>query len=169
MSEPPFDVLFFCLNNATGPMMAQVILNDHRDPRLRGHAAGPECGGGAGMPMAPEVAELLAERGHDAAGMRAATLDHFRVPGAPRIAFAYNVCPEFCAPICAPRLGQPVTAHWKMPGTDLEDFDAVYRVLDELIAALVATPTDRLIRAARYLDLMEDAAGQPSTRLAGAG
>lgn len=158
MNQPPFNVLFFCARDAAGPLMAQAILNDMGDERLRAYAAGPDHDGREAPPVAPALLRLLGARGHDAAGLRPLTMRDFAAPGAPVIAFAYNVCPEHCAPVCVPHLGRPVTAHWQMPDGDPCESEEAYALLRGRIEALAGLPTDRLSRVARHLDLIGDAA-----------
>jgi arsenate reductase len=151
MTDPRYTVLFICTGNSARSIFAETLLRDMAGDRFEVYSAGtaPQSA------LNPFALEVLRQKGHDTARLRAKNVSEFQGPDAPRFDFVFTVCNQAANEECPPWPGQPVSAHWGMPdpvkaeGTEAEKslaFQTAYGTLRNRIAAFAALPLDALDR-----------------------
>lgn len=164
MPDRKLHVLFICTGNSARSIMAEALLRRIGGDRFVAHSAGIL----PASELNPIAVEMLRDKGHDVAFLRAKTLNEFRTPDAPAPDFVFTVCDHAANEECPPWPGQPVSAHWGMPdpvkatGTEAERrlaFQQAYAGLKNRITTFAALPFDSLDRAslqARLDDIARD-------------
>ncbi|MEL6204484.1 MAG: helix-turn-helix domain-containing protein [Pseudomonadota bacterium] len=151
MANSPYNVLFICTGNSARSIFAETLLRDVGGDRFTAHSAGTR----PYSELNPFALEVLRDKGHDIAGLRAKNVDEFRGADAPRLDFVFTVCDRAANEECPAWEGQPVTAHWGMPdpvkaeGTDAQKslaFQEAYGALRNRIRAFTALPFEALDR-----------------------
>ena len=151
MPERPHTVLFICTGNSARSIMAETILRAEGGGRFVAHSAGTR----PYSELNPFALQLLAQKGHDIAGLRAKNVAEFQTPEAPRFDFVFTVCDQAANEDCPAWTGQPISAHWGLPdpvkaeGTDAEKslaFQKTYGALFNRIRAFAALPLASLDR-----------------------
>ncbi|MBK1635523.1 arsenate reductase/protein-tyrosine-phosphatase family protein [Rhodovulum adriaticum] len=153
MSDRKYNVLFICTGNSARSIFAESILRDWAGARFTAYSAGTK----PYSELNPFAVQVLQDKGHDTAILRAKNVAEFQVPDAPVMDFVFTVCDQAANEECPPWPGQPISAHWGVPdpvkaeGSDAEKslaFQHAYGALKNRIKAFAALPLDQLDRIA---------------------
>lgn len=153
MSDRVFNVLFLCTHNSARSVIAESIITRFGKGRFVGFSAGSEPRG----QVHPYALDLLGNLDYDVGALRSKSWDEFAAPGAPHMDFVFTVCDDAANEVCPVWPGQPMTAHWGVPGpsraegTEIEKrlaFANTYRMLQRRIDAFTSLPTASLERVA---------------------
>lgn len=153
MTARKYNVLFICTGNSARSIFAESILRDMAGDRFAVHSAGTR----PWSELNPFAVQVLRDKGHDVATLRAKNVAEFQGPDAPRFDFVFTVCDQAANEECPAWEGQPISAHWGMPdpvqatGTDAERalaFQHAYGRLKNRIRAFAALPVASLDRIA---------------------
>ena len=151
MTDRKYNVLFICTGNSARSIFAEAILRKEAGDRFNVYSAGtrPQSS------LNPVALEVLRQKGHDIAVLRAKNVAEFQGPDAPGFDFVFTVCNQAANEDCPAWTGQPVSAHWGMPdpvkavGTEAERnlaFHQAYGALQNRIRAFAALPIASLDR-----------------------
>jgi arsenate reductase len=149
VSGPPTSVLVLCTANSARSIMAEAMINREGKGRFRAFSAGSRPRAAANA----QALKLLADVGHDVAGLHAKSWTLFATPDAPRFDLVVTVCDEAAGEPCPAWPGHPLTAHWGIadpiaPGASEAEQRAAllvaYRQLAARVTALVTLPVERL-------------------------
>lgn len=153
MPDRIYNVLFICVGNSARSIFAESILCALAGDRFRAWSAGTR----PGSQLNPFAVQVLADKGHDVARLRAKDVSEMSGPDAPRFDFVFTVCDQAANEDCPAWDGQPVSGHWGMPdpvkadGTDAQKalaFQQAYGALKRRIEAFAALPIGSLDRMA---------------------
>ena len=153
MSAQPFRVLFICTGNSARSIFAEAILRAEAGDRFEAHSAGTK----PYSELNPFAVQVLRDKGHDTAPLRAKNVAEFQGADAAAFDFVFTVCDRSANESCPAWKGQPVTAHWGVPdpvkaeGTDAEKslaFQQAYGALRNRIRTFAALPLETLDRVA---------------------
>jgi arsenate reductase len=108
MSSPVYNVLFICTTNAARSIMAEAIINQIGQGRLRGFSGGSHPSGR----VDPLALAILERHRFPVQGLRSKSWNEFAGPGAPHMDFVITVCDRAKGEVCPEWPGHPVTAHW---------------------------------------------------------
>ncbi|WP_101068786.1 arsenate reductase/protein-tyrosine-phosphatase family protein [Roseovarius salinarum] len=153
MPDRRYNVLFICVGNSARSIFAESLLRDMAGDRFVVHSAGTR----PYSQLNPFALEVLEQKGHDTAPLRAKTVAEFQGPDAPAMDFVFTVCDRAANEECPPWPGQPITAHWGVPdpvkatGSDAEKslaFQQAYGMLKNRMRAFAALPLGTLDRVA---------------------
>ncbi len=167
MTDPKFNVLFICTGNSARSIFAESILRTLAGDRFNAYSAGTR----PSSDLNGFAVQVLRDKGHDVAPLRAKNVDAFKGADAPPLDFVFTVCDQAANEDCPAWEGQPVSAHWGMPdpvksaGTDAQKslaFQQAYGVLKNRIAAFSALPLRELDRISLQR-AVDDIARQPAT------
>ena len=111
MTETRYKVLFICTGNSARSIFAETILRDMAGARFDAHSAGTR----PSSELNPFALELLEQKGHDIAPLRAKNVSEYQGAEAPVFDFVFTVCNRAANEECPAWEGQPVSAHWGMP------------------------------------------------------
>src|SRR5258708_38056833 len=109
---PVRNVLFLCTHTSARSVLAETLLNAIGGGRFRGFSAGSFPKG----QVNPLALETLQAYGHPTDGLRSKSWDAFAAAGAPGMDVVITVCDQAAGEGCPLWPGQPVTAHWGLPG-----------------------------------------------------
>jgi arsenate reductase len=157
--ERRYNVLFLCTGNSARSILAEAILARRGGSRFLAFSAGSHPKG----EIHPLALTVLAEHGHETAGLRSKGWDEFARSGAPVLDFVFTVCDAAAGEACPAWPGQPMTAHWGVEDPaafegPLEEqrwlFRRTYRELDRRIDLFTSLSLESLDRIAlkRRLD-----------------
>ena len=153
MNTRPFNVLFICTGNSARSIFAETLLRQIGGDRFAAYSAGT-------LPQSelnPFAVQVLRDKGHDTAHLRAKNVSEFTGPDAPQFDFVFTVCNQAANESCPAWEGQPISGHWGMPdpvkvdGTDAQKslaFQQAYGALKHRIEAFAALPLASLDRIA---------------------
>src|SRR5438132_34230 len=85
---PTVNVLFVCRDNCALSLMAESILRSVGGARFNAFSAGTARSGA----VSPDLFEFLAQHHLPVVGLWSKTVDHFRLPDAPRMDFIITLC-----------------------------------------------------------------------------
>lgn len=151
-AQTHLNVLFVCTGNSARSIMAETILRAIAPDRFNVFSAGTA----ARSELNPLAVQMLRDKGHDVAPLRAKNLGTFR-KSAPQMDFVFTVCDHAANEECPAWAGQPVSGHWGLPdpvkatGTDAQKslaFQETYGALHNKISAFAALPFDSLTKRA---------------------
>lgn len=151
MSTSRYKVLFICTGNSARSIFAETLLRAMAGDRFDAHSAGTR----PYSELNPFALEVLEQKGHDIAPLRAKNVAEYQGADAPVFDFVFTVCNRAANEDCPAWEGQPVSAHWGMPdpvkaeGSDAQRalaFQQAYGVLHNRIKAFAALPIDTLDR-----------------------
>jgi len=151
MADRKYTVLFICTGNSARSIFAETILRELAGDRFEAYSAGTR----PYSELHPTAIEMLRQKGHDVSGLRAKNVSEFQRPDAPRLDFVFTVCNRAANEDCPVWEGQPMTAHWGMPGpvkaegTEAEKvlaFQRAYGALRNRIIAFNALPLETIGR-----------------------
>ncbi len=154
MTDRPFNVLFLCTGNSARSIMAEAILNKIGAGKFQAFSAGSQPKG----QVHPKAARLLQSLNFDTTRFRSKSWNEFAKPGAPPLDFVFTVCDDAAGEVCPYWPGQPMTAHWGIPGPAAAQgsaaevalaFKDAYRMLNQRIGVFAVLP----IRALDKLSL----------------
>ena len=134
----PCNVLFLCTGNSARSIMAEALLNDRGQDRLRAFSGGSQPKG----EVHPLALEVLERNGLPVHGLRSKNWDELAGPDAPPFAFVVTVCDRAARETCPIWPGQPVTVHWSIEdpaaveGSDEDKRQAFERAFRELVARI---------------------------------
>jgi arsenate reductase len=146
-----YRVLFICTGNSARSIFAEALLRQLAGDRFEAHSAGTK----PNATLNPFAVDLLAQKGHEIALLRAKTVAEYQGPEAPAFDFVFTVCDRAANESCPPWPGQPVSAHWGVPdpvkatGSDAEKalaFQQAYGALRNRILAFSELPIGTLDR-----------------------
>ena len=151
MTDRKYNVLFICTGNSARSIFAEAILRKEAGDRFNVYSAGtrPQSS------LNPFALDVLRQKGHDIAVLRAKNVAEFQGPDAPGFDFVFTVCNQAANEDCPAWTGQPVSAHWGMPdpvkaeGTEAQKslaFQQAYGALQNRIRAFAALPIASLDR-----------------------
>jgi protein-tyrosine-phosphatase len=145
MTVCPTNVLFLCTGNSARSIMAEAILNDRGEDRLRAYSAGSQPKG----QVHPETLRVLRKRGHQTAGLRSKSWNEFAHQSAPPFDHIITVCNNAAREPCPIFPGNPAKLHWDIPdpaelvGSPEQiavAFQDAYEILAIRIGEFIATP-----------------------------
>jgi arsenate reductase len=151
MTHSPHKVLFICTGNSARSIFAETLLRDIGGDRFEVYSAGTR----PRSELNPFALEVLAQKGHDTAPLRAKNVTEFQGPDAPVFDFVFTVCDRAANEDCPAWPGQPISGHWGLPdpvkaqGTDAQKslaFQQTYGALRNRITAFAALPIAQLDR-----------------------
>lgn len=143
----PVSILVLCTGNSARSIMAEALLQAIGGGRVRAFSAGSQPKG-APHPLA---LALLAEKGHDTAGLRSKSWNEFAGPDARRMDIIITVCDSAAGEACPFWPGHPLVAHWGIPDPAAAEgpddarraaFETAYRRLALRAQALFAEEID---------------------------
>lgn len=146
-----YNVLFICTGNSARSIFAETLLRQIAGERFNAYSAGTK----PSSELNPIAVELLRQKGHDIAPLRAKNVSEFLGEGAPDLDFVFTVCNQAANEECPAWDGQPISGHWGMPdpvkatGTEAEKmlaFQQAYGALKHRIEAFAALPIAQLDR-----------------------
>ena len=144
-----YNVLFLCTGNSARSIMAEALLNQAGQGRIRGYSAGSHPTG----TVNPLAIELIKQSRLPANDLRSKAWDEFAVPGAPRLDFVFTVCDNAAGEVCPIWPGQPISAHWgvedpaAVEGSDeakRRAFTTAFNKLRNRITMFASLPLDKL-------------------------
>ncbi len=146
----PIDVLFLCESNAALSLIAEALVNDREDPRLRAFSAGRAPAG----QMLPEAREALAAFSLSSDGLEPKAWTIFALPGSRRPDVVVDLAtvswtdPRVAdladAPILRWPLRDPALARTRRERRDLADLvvrELGARIGDDLLARMAPPPS----------------------------
>ena len=140
------NVLVLCTGNSARSILAEVLINELGNGRLRAFSAGSHPVG----QVNPGALEKLAEERHETAGLSSKSWDRFSGADAPPIDIVITVCDNAAGETCPLWNGAPVTVHWGIPDPAADgDFDAAYARLRRRVEAMIDLPLEDLDASAR--------------------
>ena len=107
-----YNVLFLCTGNSARSILAEAILSFKGRPTFTAYSAGSHPSGA----VRPEALQQLELARIPATGLRSKSWEEFSRPGAPALDFVFTVCDNAAKEVCPVWPGQPMTAHWGVPG-----------------------------------------------------
>ena len=143
----PITVLVLCTGNSARSILAETLFNALGEGRLRAFSAGSQP---KGEPH-PMAIALLADKGHDTAGLRSKSWNEFAGPDTPTMDVIVTVCDSAAEEACPYWPGHPVVGHWgiadpaAVEGPDevrRSAFETAYRLLERRIRAFIDGPID---------------------------
>lgn len=153
MTRTPYRVLFICTGNSARSILAEAILRKLAGDRFEAHSAGTR----PSSELNPFAVELLRQKGHDIAPLRAKHVSEYQGADAPVFDFVFTVCDRAANEECPPWPGLPVSGHWGLPdpvavtGTQAEKslaFQKTYGALFNRIRTFSALSLEALDRIA---------------------
>lgn len=165
MPDTKLNVLFICTGNSARSIFAEAIMRKEAGDRFAVHSAGTR----PQSELNPFALEMLKQKGHDIAPLRAKNIAEFQGADAPAMDFVFTVCDHAANEDCPAWHGQPISAHWGLPdpvkaeGTDAEKrlaFQQTYGAMRNRILAFAALPLATLSRASLQAEV--DAIGRTS-------
>ncbi len=151
MTARKFNVLFICTGNSARSIFAESILRDLAGDRFVAFSAGTK----PRSELNPFALDVLKQKGHDVAVLRAKNISEFQGPDAPHLDFVFTVCDQAANEECPAWQGQTISAHWglsdpvKVEGTDAEKslaFHQTYGALRNRMVGFAALPLTSLDR-----------------------
>lgn len=167
MPDRKYTVLFICTGNSARSIFAETLLREIAGDRFTALSAGTR----PSSELNPIAVELLRQKGHDIAPLRAKNVAEFSGEGAPDLDFVFTVCNQAANEECPAWDGQPISGHWGMPdpvkatGTEAEKmlaFQQAYGALKHRIEAFTALPFTQLDRISLQASVDEIARIAPS-------
>lgn len=167
MADSKYNVLFICTGNSARSIFAEAILRKEAGDRFEAFSAGTR----PYSELNPFALQVLEDKGHDIAALRAKNIAEFQGEEAPTLDFVFTVCDQAANEECPAWEGQPISAHWGMPdpvkaeGTDAEKslaFHQAYGALRNRILSFSALKFDQLDRVALQRAVDEIAAVSPA-------
>lgn len=165
MASEVLNVLVLCTGNSCRSIVAEVLMNDRCDGRLRAYSAGSHPAG----KVNPGAIELLERKGLATDGLRSKSWDEFAGDSAPRIDIVITVCDSAAGESCPVWNGSPVRVHWGIPdpaaarGDDIGPaFERAFARLDRRVGLMLELPLASMDERERRdaLARIHDAAGQ---------
>lgn len=166
MTDRKYNVLFICTGNSARSIFAESILRDIAGDRFVAYSAGTR----PRSELNPFALEVLEQKGHDVAALRAKNVSEFQGPDAPTLDFVFTVCDQAANEECPAWKGQTISAHWGLPdpvkveGTDAGKslaFHQTYGALRNRMTGFTALPITSLDRIS--LQKAVDEIGQSTT------
>jgi arsenate reductase len=164
----PVHILVLCTGNSARSILAEVLLNQRGQGRVKAFSAGSHPRG----QVNPDALLLLQSKGIDTKHLRSKNWDEFAGPAAPRLDIVITVCDNAANETCPIWPGAPVTAHWGLPdpaaveGTDdlrMAAFDAAYAIIDHRVSKFLALPLDTMSAAQIKDSLPRIGKSEPAT------
>lgn len=154
MSASPRLVLFLCTGNSARSVLAEAVMNHLGATRgFKAVSAGSHPKGS----IHPMTLQVLAEHGHDTAGLHSKDWSVHAAPAGPALDFVFTVCDQAAGEACPVWPGQPITAHWGVPDPaavigdqtkQRQAFLEAYITLKRRIELMLALPVSSLDRYA---------------------
>ena len=137
------NVLFVCVGNSARSIFAESILRSTAGDRFNVYSAGTR----PRSQINPFTLQILRDKGHDIAGLKAKEISVYTASDAPQFDFVFTVCDHAANEECPTWRGLPITSHWGLPdpakvtGTDAElimafqqTYDAIKHRIDQFTA-----------------------------------
>ena len=112
MSQKNFNVLFICTGNSARSILSEALLNHLSNGRFNAYSAGSHPTG----VVNPFTISALQKLDLPTEGYRSKSWDEFAKSDAPLLDFAITVCDNAAGEVCPVWPGQPISAHWGVPG-----------------------------------------------------
>ena len=120
MSHKVYNVLFICTHNSARSIMAEGLMNSAGRGNFVAYSAGSQPGG-----TVHPLALATLDRMHlPTDGYRSKNWSEFATADAPQMDFVFTVCDNAAGEVCPVWPGQPLTAHWGVPGPSAVGNDA---------------------------------------------
>ena len=111
MHDKSYNVLFVCTGNSARSILAEALMNELGQGRIKAFSAGSHPKG----TVHPLALKTLAAHRIPTDGFRSKNWEEFSRPDAPELHFVFTVCDQAAGEMCPVWPGQPMTAHWGMP------------------------------------------------------
>ncbi len=161
ITDRKYNVLFICTGNSARSIFAESILKKTAGDKFNAFSAGTR----PGSQLNPFAVQVLKDKNHDIAALRAKDISEYTGRDAPVFDFVFTVCNQAANEECPAWEGQPITGHWGMPDPVKADgnnaqkalaFQHAYGVLKkriDLFAALNPEALDRLALQTKIDDI----------------
>lgn len=104
-------VLVLCTGNSARSILGEVLFNELGGQHFRAWSAGSKPQGRVN----PFALEVLAQHGHDVAGLHSKGWQTFSEPEAPKLDFVITVCSNAAGEQCPTFPGPARVIHWPLP------------------------------------------------------
>jgi len=159
MSHKVYNVLFICTHNSARSIMAEGLMNSAGRGNFVAYSAGSQPGGA----VHPLALATLARMHLPTDGYRSKSWSEFATADAPQMDFVFTVCDNAAGEVCPVWPGQPMTAHWGVPGPSAAGDDEqrakafwdVAMMLKRRIDLMLALPLASLDRLAIQREIRE--------------
>ena len=139
--------LILCTGNSCRSILAEVLINELGQGRMKAHSAGSQPAGAVN----PGAVAKLESEGHRTDGLLSKSWDEFSGSDAPQIDIVITVCDAAAGESCPVWHGSPVTVHWGIPdpadapAADSDAaFDLAYRQLRVRIEQMLELPLESM-------------------------
>ena len=156
------DVLFLCETNSATSLMAEALLNQRGDMRVRAFSAGSR----PAAALLPEARQALSQRAIATDGLEPKSWTIFALPGGLRPHIVVDLATVTCTePDCA-RLAEYATLRWPLRDPALVERKAERRaVTDTVLNALETRISGELMRRIESVRQTIDGENPPPSRL----
>ena len=156
------DVLFLCETNSATSLMAEALLNQRGDTRIRAFSAGSRPAAG----LLPEAEQALSQRAIATDGLEPKSWTIFALPGSLRPHIVVDLATvTWTEPDCA-RLAEYATLRWPLRDPALVERKAERRAVTETVLnALETRISGELLRRIESVRQTIDGENPPASRL----
>lgn len=165
-----YNVLFICTGNSARSIFAEAILSAAAGETFAAYSAGTN----PRAALNPFARDVLTRMGHDTAPLKPKNISMFQGPDGPGFDFVVTVCNQAANADCPAWTGQPISAHWGIPGPAKVEgstadkrsaFEQSYAALADRIKAFTELPIaalDRIALQTALDDIAHTSKGSPA-------